>query len=264
MEIDLTGSYPIVLNGEETGTLSVTRDGLYWVFDAKCAPRAELVRLTVFGGDGEGYLGVMEPCGDALVLTKRLSRAALAGFPSAVTHAGNRGEAADATVQSPPSAEAEAPGEDTDPQNEDKPPSGGASLHRLYAGFPVRVPARCFPGLLKKVRWARSGARASRSGTAGRCSPCPCRQPPRCPTVLCRFYIKQKFPERPSSSVLLKTEKQFGALHSAELRILFVFLSILIAYRNAVRAAGLFSVREFFINRRHRYGKSDIEGAFRS
>lgn len=160
MEIDLTGSYPIVLNGEETGTLSVTRDGLYWVFDAKCAPRAELVRLTVFGGDGEGYLGVMEPCGDALVLTKRLSRAALAGFPSAVTHAGNRGEAADATVQSPPSTEAEASGGDADPQNEDKPPSGGASLPPAVRWLPCPCPCSLFSGLVEKsalgaVRGAR-------------------------------------------------------------------------------------------------------------
>ena len=39
MEFDLSGTYPIILEGEEAGELCVERDGPYWVFDAKCARR---------------------------------------------------------------------------------------------------------------------------------------------------------------------------------------------------------------------------------
>ncbi len=130
MDIELTGSYPIILSGAETGTLAVVRDGLFWIFDAKCTMQKDLVRLSVFGEDGEGYLGVMEPCGDSLVLTKRLSRATLAGFPQTITHAGVHEEnaSAPAVIDSPHKDEASIESGIDTPLDENKPPSTQSTL----------------------------------------------------------------------------------------------------------------------------------------
>lgn len=151
MERDLTGNYPIVFDGTEAGTLTVSRDGLYWVFDARCAPRTELVRLSVFGEDGEGYLGVMEPCGEALVLTKRLSRNALAGFPAAITHAGAQGAQAGASESSIPLA-ADNPRDDGEenPPDEAKPPSSDLTLPLDLKWLPCPNPCSLFASLPEK------------------------------------------------------------------------------------------------------------------
>ena len=92
MEIEITGSYPIILDGETTGELSVSREGLFWSFEANCEMRDEIVRLSVYGNGKEGYLGIMEPFGDMLRLTKKFSRTALKEFPEYITHAGQNGE----------------------------------------------------------------------------------------------------------------------------------------------------------------------------
>ena len=42
--------YPIYIDGEEKGTLTVTQEGLHLVFLAECEYTPELVRLNVFGG----------------------------------------------------------------------------------------------------------------------------------------------------------------------------------------------------------------------
>lgn len=92
MEIEISGSYPIILDGETTGEVTVTREGLFWSFDAKCEIRNEIVRLSVYGDGREGYLGIMEPFGDMLRLTKKFSRSALSEFPMNISHAGEKGE----------------------------------------------------------------------------------------------------------------------------------------------------------------------------
>ncbi|NCB73796.1 MAG: hypothetical protein EOM51_03505 [Clostridia bacterium] len=92
MDIDILGSYPIILDGETVGELTVSREGLFWGFDAKCEMRGEIVRLSVYGNGMEAYLGIMEPIGDMLCLTKKLSRSALAAFPAKISHAGQKGE----------------------------------------------------------------------------------------------------------------------------------------------------------------------------
>lgn len=92
MDIDILGSYPIILDGETVGELTVSREGLFWGFDAKCEMRGEIVRLSVYGNGTEAYLGIMEPIGDMLRLTKKLSRSALAAFPSKISHAGQKGD----------------------------------------------------------------------------------------------------------------------------------------------------------------------------
>ncbi len=92
MDIEITGNYPIILDGETAGELTVTREGLFWSFDAKCELRSEIVRLSVYGDGKEGYLGIMEPFGEMLKLNRKFSRAALKDFPSRISHAGQKGE----------------------------------------------------------------------------------------------------------------------------------------------------------------------------
>lgn len=92
MEHELTGCYPIILDGAETGKVTVSREGLFWRFDAKCAMREGLLRLSVYGEGAEGYLGVMEPLDGSLRLSKKMSRNALSGFPAAISYATCAGE----------------------------------------------------------------------------------------------------------------------------------------------------------------------------
>lgn len=92
MDIEITGNYPIILDGEAVGELTVTREGLFWSFEAKCELRNEIVRLSVYGDGKEGYLGIMEPFGDMLKLNRKLSRSALRDFPEKITHAGQKDE----------------------------------------------------------------------------------------------------------------------------------------------------------------------------
>lgn len=92
MEKELTGNYPIILEGKETGTLNVSQEGLFWYFEASSDACDGIVRLSVYGDDGEGYLGVMEPKENRLRLKKKLSRSALSDFPGKISYAGKQGE----------------------------------------------------------------------------------------------------------------------------------------------------------------------------
>lgn len=87
-------TYPIHINGENKGTLTVTAEGLATVFDARCEDPGRLVRLSVYGEGKEGYLGVMEPENGALVLRRRMSRSAMTDFPETVEYAAEAGGAA--------------------------------------------------------------------------------------------------------------------------------------------------------------------------
>lgn len=152
MEIELTGSYPILLNRAEAGTLTVSQDGLFWVFDAKCAMQTDLIRLSVFGEGGEGYLGIMEPCGDSLVLTKRLSRAALAGFPLTITHAGIHEETASSGREAPQEAGTASVNADDAPLDENKPPSQQhISPPNSLVWRPCPCPCSLVSGLVEKA-----------------------------------------------------------------------------------------------------------------
>lgn len=93
MDMQLTGNYPIIIDGNETGRMDVSREGLFWCFEATSDMTDGIIRLSVFGDDGEGYLGVMEPKGKRLSLTKKLSRSGLRGFPRTISYGGKQGEA---------------------------------------------------------------------------------------------------------------------------------------------------------------------------
>ena len=100
----MSETYPVRINGEKKGTLTVSREGLITRFDAKCEDPGTLVRLSVYGGGREGYLGVMTPENGALTLHRKLTRAALAAFPAEIEFAAEAGRKTAAPEQKPESA----------------------------------------------------------------------------------------------------------------------------------------------------------------
>ena len=86
----MSETYPVLINGEKKGTLTVSREGLTTRFDAKCEDPGTLVRLSVYGGGKEGYLGVMTP--ENGVLTRSRAEYLCAG-----AQAGDRADAGEET-----------------------------------------------------------------------------------------------------------------------------------------------------------------------
>ena len=70
--------YPLIIDGNDAGTLSVSEEGLYTCFEAHAVEHDGLVRLWVCGGGECAYLGVMQPWSGGLYLRRRLSRRELA------------------------------------------------------------------------------------------------------------------------------------------------------------------------------------------
>ena len=89
---------PIRLDGREVGRLDIRREGAYTCFSGRCEDPGRLVRLAVYGGEACGVLGVMTPENGALTLRRRLSRAALRGFPAVPEYAGPAPEGAAAAA----------------------------------------------------------------------------------------------------------------------------------------------------------------------
>lgn len=83
--------YPLMIDGTDAGTLSVSEEGLYTCFEARAGERDGLVRLWVCGGGECAYLGVMQPWSGGLYLRRRLSRSELKGFPAQIEYAADRG-----------------------------------------------------------------------------------------------------------------------------------------------------------------------------
>ena len=97
----MSETYPVLINGEKKGTLTVSREGLTTRFDAKCEDPGTLVRLSVYGGGREGYLGVMTPENGVLTRHRRLTRAALAAFPAEIEFAAEAGRKSAAPERRP-------------------------------------------------------------------------------------------------------------------------------------------------------------------
>ena len=148
----MEGSWPVMFGGREIGSLRAHERGAMTVFEAEAADPGGVLRLSVFGGGREGYLGVMSPSGEGRVALRRsLSRAALRGFPERIEYAAPSGEAAPA-----PEPEKPAPEPVSKPEPEPEPedgliwyssPDGTLSAHdgrRLLVALPAddaRVPA---------------------------------------------------------------------------------------------------------------------------
>ncbi len=97
----MSETYPVLINGEKKGTLAISREGLTTRFDAKCEDPGTLVRLSVYGGGREGYLGVMTPENGVLTLHRKLTRAALAAFPAEIEFAAEAGRRSAAPERKP-------------------------------------------------------------------------------------------------------------------------------------------------------------------
>ncbi|MGX8692863.1 MAG: hypothetical protein ACSW8E_03800 [Clostridia bacterium] len=76
--------YPIIIEGRRSGTLRESAEGLYTVFRAECPRRDGMIRLWLHGGGQSACLGLLAPCGEHLMLTRRLSRRARTAFPRTI------------------------------------------------------------------------------------------------------------------------------------------------------------------------------------
>lgn len=83
--------YPLMIDGNDAGTLSVSEEGLYTCFEARAGEHNGLVRLWVCGGGECAYLGVMQPWSGGLYLRRRLSRRELKDFPAQIEYAADQG-----------------------------------------------------------------------------------------------------------------------------------------------------------------------------
>ena len=151
----MEGKYPLLIDGRESGELRVTRRGALTLFEAEAEDGGVILRLSVYGGGREGYLGVMSPSGEGRVaLRRQLSRAALRDFPEQIEYAAPAG-AAPAVTEPEPGPEPESapepePGPDEGPEGGliwYSSPDGTLSAHdgrRLLVALPAddaRVPA---------------------------------------------------------------------------------------------------------------------------
>ena len=151
----MEGKDPLLIGGRESGELRVTRRGALTLFEAEAEDGGGILRLSVYGGGREGYLGVMSPSGEGRVaLRRQLSRAALRDFPEQIEYAAPAG-AAPAVTEPEPGPEPESapepePGPDEGPEGGliwYSSPDGTLSAHdgrRLLVALPAddaRVPA---------------------------------------------------------------------------------------------------------------------------
>ena len=109
-------TYPIIIDGALAGKLTVDRQGPRTAFDAECAMRPDLLRISVYGGGREGYLGLLAPEGERLTLHRLFSRSQLRDFPQEierVERAGLPPEVPDAAAEA---GEPEVPAEQREPE----------------------------------------------------------------------------------------------------------------------------------------------------
>ena len=86
---------PIYIDGKKEGELTVEHRGAATVMRAELRDVGRVVRLAVYGEKGEraGYLGVPEPAGGRLRLTRRFSPLEMGRFPQRLKYAAEVGEA---------------------------------------------------------------------------------------------------------------------------------------------------------------------------
>ncbi len=63
---------PILIDGAEAGTLTLTQEENGWTARAKLRDIGRVARLTLYGAGGSTYLGIPEPENGAMTLSKRL------------------------------------------------------------------------------------------------------------------------------------------------------------------------------------------------
>lgn len=80
---------PIIIDEKRAGTLAVQKQGGAVVLTARLRDPGRVVRLTLYG-ERELYLGVPEPEGGYLTLTKKLTPAEAKRFPQKPEYAAER------------------------------------------------------------------------------------------------------------------------------------------------------------------------------
>lgn len=113
----MEGTYPLMIDGKLMGKLTVTPKGAGTEFSVSCRMLPGIVRISVYGGGREGYLGVLAPEEGELRLRRCLSRSDLRTFPTEFSHAGRAGEQEPASEEAPEPKAAETPA----PQPESEP-----------------------------------------------------------------------------------------------------------------------------------------------
>ena len=98
----MEGVYPIMLDGALAGKLTVTAQGARTVFSAECRLLPGIIRLSVYGGGREAYLGVLAPENGMLTLKKTVSPSLLHSFPEVIDCADRAGLAAQYREESEP------------------------------------------------------------------------------------------------------------------------------------------------------------------
>ena len=79
---------PVMENGERAGTLRVSAQGLYTLFEARLPPTAALSRLWLLGKNGNAVsLGLLAPGPSGRVFSRRLSRLECSRLPAAPVRA---------------------------------------------------------------------------------------------------------------------------------------------------------------------------------
>lgn len=118
----MENQYPIIIEGALCGFVTVTVHGGLTEFRAECRMLPGIVRLSVYGGGREGYLGVLMPSGDGkLRLKKSLSRMDMRDFPKPIDHAGVAGEKPGETEAKEAAAGAFSPDKEEKPVPEPEP-----------------------------------------------------------------------------------------------------------------------------------------------
>lgn len=78
-------SYPVYIDGNECGHLTVSTDGLMTAFSAKCSVKSgKIIRLYVCGGGRSAVLGTLSKNGE---ITRRFSRTELEKLPHDIEYA---------------------------------------------------------------------------------------------------------------------------------------------------------------------------------
>ena len=77
--------YPIIIGGEERGSLRVSQEGLYTVFEAELPGVYEgMHRIWLHGGGRSAYLGLLQPWSGGMYLRKKYSKSAMHSIPQIV------------------------------------------------------------------------------------------------------------------------------------------------------------------------------------
>ena len=76
----------VYINQDEAGKLTISRDGLYTLFEAEAPDSTGLVRLWAHGGGKSACLGVMQPWNGGLRLCRKFSALDMRSFPEPIMY----------------------------------------------------------------------------------------------------------------------------------------------------------------------------------